>query len=379
MKKVALLRNDDLCYGSLIFYLERIDETLKKFGIHTVMIDCIDEAFMTTKWDAVIGINQETLSVRIESGEFLFDFLQCPLIALIVDSPYHHDRLLRAHPENLHLICVDEGHVEYSQKYYGPFQSVEMGYVLGSWMEPIQYDKRTIEVLFTGTRANIEEIQDKVQAYPQKWVRDLFEYLVSEGMVCPDITTEKLVLYYFAQRGMQISKEDYKRAMATAGTYAEFYLRGYYRERILSVLAQAGIRTTVVGDGWEQLAAKYPEYLILQQSVDFSKTAELMANAKIVLNVMPWFKDGLHERVATSMHNGAVCVTDRSSYIDTHFVDGEELVLYDLARLQDLPDKIKNLLEHPTYAAGVAEKGRRKAQNLYTWEKMIEEKILKKI
>jgi len=376
MKKVALLKNDEICYSSLIYYQERIGEALEHFGIETEMIECIDEAFMETKWDAVIGINQETLSVRLEDGAFLFDFLECPLFVLIVDSPYHHDRLLRAHPENLHLICVDEGHVEYSQKYYGPFKSAEMGYVLGSWMEPVPYDERKTAVLFTGTKGDIEGIQNKVKSHPQKWVWQLFEYLVGEGKIRPNITTEKQVLYYFAQRGMQISKEDFKLAMATAGTYAEFYLRGYYREQIISGLLDAGIRITVVGDGWDEFAAKHPNNLTLCKSVNFSKTAELMANAKIVLNVMPWFKDGLHERIATSMHNGAVCVTDGSSYINTHFTDGEDIVLYNLAQLDALPCKIKELLNNPEMAAVVAENGRKKAQNTYTWEKLIEDRFL---
>lgn len=376
MKKVALLKNDEICYGSLIYYLEQIGDALNSFGVETEVVECIDEAFVTQKWDGVIGINQETLSVQLEDGAFLFDFLQCPILALIVDSPYHHDRLLRAHPNNMHLICVDRGHVDYAQTYYGSFQSVEMGYVLGSIGEPIPYNERTIDVLFTGTRADIEGICSKVQAHPQKWVRELFEYLVAAGMSCPNIATEKQVLYYFSKLGMQISKEDYKLAMATAGTYAEFYLRGYYRERILSTLLDSSIPVTVVGDGWNGFAKRHPNNLTLYKSVDFSETAEFMTNAKIVLNVMPWFKDGLHERVPTSMHNGAVCVTDKSSYIEEYFTDGEELVLYDLARLDELPGKIAMLLERPQTAEKIAENGRKKAQNCYTWREMVKERIL---
>lgn len=59
------------------------------------------------------------MSAQFDNGEFIFDYLGCPIFALIVDPPYHHDRLLRAHPQNMHLICLDEGHVAYSEAFPG--------------------------------------------------------------------------------------------------------------------------------------------------------------------------------------------------------------------------------------------------------------------
>lgn len=377
--KAALLQNDEICYGSLGYFLKQIESSLNRQGIQTEVVTEIDDSFMENTWAAVIGINQETLSARLENGDFVFDYLNCPLFCMIVDPPWHHDRILRTHPHNMHLICMDEGHAIYGQTYYGPFQSVKMGYVLGGWQESVSWKDREIDVLFTGTHTDLEEIRNKVYRYSQTWVRELFEYLIESGRLCPRLSTEKAMQFYFNREGMKLSREDFKMAMAICGTYAEFYLRGYYRERVIETLLDAGIPLNVVGNGWEKFGQRYPHNLVLGDSVDFSETAGLTAHAKIALNVMPWFKDGLHDRIPTAMYNKAVCVTDSSSYIDTHFQDGKDIVLYDLEQLNALPDKVRNLLKQPELAEEIADNGYLNAQQNYTWDKMVAECIVSHI
>lgn len=71
------------------------------------------------------------------------------------------------------------------------------------------------------------------------------------------------------------------------------------------------------------------------------------ADVKISLNIMPWFKDGFQERIAAAMLSGTVSVTDESIYIRENFTDGKEQVLYSLKNLEELPVKVKWLLEPP--------------------------------
>lgn len=374
--KIALLKNNEICYSSLLFFLGEIEKALQHFGCETVVTDSIDDAFFAQKWDAVIGINQEILSYQMENGDFLFDYLRCPIFAIIVDPPYHHDKLLRVHSPNLHLICLDEGHVQYSKEYYGTFKNVEMGYLLGAVQEAIPYEEREIDILFSGTLSDRKKIREKVLAFNQAWAQQLFDYVVEEGKCHPNQTMEQQVIHYFKQQGMNISKEDFKLAMAMVGTYAEHYLRADYRARIIETLLCTGIHVTVVGDGWQELKEKYPDCLDLRKSVELSQVAVLTANAKIALNIMPWFKDGLHDRIPTSMHNGAVCLTDGSSYIKKHFEDGKNIVLYDLAKLENLPGIVQNLLQDSTRTKQIAQNGLEIAEAEYTWEKLVVDHIL---
>ena len=50
---------------------------------------------------------------------------------------------------------------------------------------------------------------------------------------------------------------------------------------------------------------------------------------------MPWFKNGIHDRIFNSCLNGAVSLSDSSIYIDELFTDRQNIILYDLNMLRD--------------------------------------------
>ena len=94
---------------------------------------------------------------------------------------------------------------------------------------------------------------------------------------------------------------------------------------------------------------------------------EAIQNAKISLNVMPWFRDGTHDRIFTAMLQKTVSVTDESRYLQKHFTDEKELLFYSLTETEALPQRLKRLLAHPEEMEAIAEKGFEKASREYTW------------
>ena len=60
-----------------------------------------------------------------------------------------------------------------------------------------------------------------------------------------------------------------------------------------------------------------------------------MNRAKITLNVMPWFKNGAHDRVFNAMLNGSVSLTDGSVYLDDEVLCDDNCIKYDLKMLRD--------------------------------------------
>ena len=85
------------------------------------------------------------------------------------------------------------------------------------------------------------------------------------------------------------------------------------------------------------------------------------------MNVMPWFKDGAHDRVFNSMLNGAVCVSDGSRYMDEILEDGKDYIKYDLAALTELPGKIEELLVNRDQWERIVASGYKKAADGHTW------------
>ncbi len=92
-----------------------------------------------------------------------------------------------------------------------------------------------------------------------------------------------------------------------------------------------------------------------------------MADARINLNVMPWFKAGAHDRIFNTLLRRSLPLTDPSSWLAEHFTDGVDLVFYDLDHLERLPDLAGRLLTDPAKAEGIIQKGYEKVSRGLTW------------
>ena len=91
-----------------------------------------------------------------------------------------------------------------------------------------------------------------------------------------------------------------------------------------------------------------------------------------MLNCMPWFKDGSHERIYNAMLNGAICVTDESKYLKEQFIHGQNIVFYELNDIPSLVENIKYLLSHSEVAEKIALKGYCIAHERDTWERRLD-------
>ena len=74
------------------------------------------------------------------------------------------------------------------------------------------------------------------------------------------------------------------------------------------------------------------------------------------------------------MLNSSAVLTDRSTWLTSHFRDGEQLFFYDGTRdrLQTLPDQVSSLLSSEDRIRRVAAAGKKEAFLRHTWEKRCE-------
>ena len=93
-----------------------------------------------------------------------------------------------------------------------------------------------------------------------------------------------------------------------------------------------------------------------------------MRRAKVSVNIMPWFKDGAHDRIFNAMLQGCVTVTDSSRYLDEIIHDGQDFVKFTLEQREAISQKVQNLLDHPDTAATIAKKGYLLTSQHHTWE-----------
>ena len=123
----------------------------------------------------------------------------------------------------------------------------------------------------------------------------------------------------------------------------------------------------VYGNGWEEFAdSNTRSKLVINGPIGFQEIQDLMCEAKIVLNVLPAFTDGAHERVFTSMLAGAVCLSDENRYLASNFRDGEDILLYSLKDGGHV-QRVAQLLDSPALLQDIADRGKKVALEKHTW------------
>ena len=304
--------------------------------------------------------------------EYLLDMYGCPFIHFIVDPPYQFHESLQSQMKNQYFVFLDTGHEKYYKQYCAPCKNITIGYLLGPVGKTIPFMDRNIDILHAGSVYDIHSLYEAfTRADVPDMIRELYVFLIEYGKNQPQSRTVDLINNWLSDHGLDKEKEECWTSLMQVASQSERYLRSYYRIKIINTLLEAGLKVHVAGNGWERYFPKHSDNLVLEGPVPYEQTGELTAHAKILLNVMPWFKDGFHDRIPTAMLNKSVCLTDSSSYIDAHFRNGQDIVLYNLNKLEELPPKCQWLLDHPEESMCIVDAGYQKVSMEYTWEKLI--------
>ena len=165
---------------------------------------------------------------------------------------------------------------------------------------------------------------------------------------------------------VQVTEAELKETMPSI-TFIDLYVRHVRRRDVVRALVDAGIKVHVFGGKWNEMECAHPENLINEDARDSQGCLEAISEAKISLNVMPWFKEGAHDRIYNSMLNGAVSLTDSNSYLDGILKDGENCRVYPATELSRLPGIVEEILKNPDQAQKIADAGFRMANAGQTW------------
>ena len=145
-------------------------------------------------------------------------------------------------------------------------------------------------------------------------------------------------------------------------------------KQVVKVLADSGFELYLLGRGWENHPSIHcPNIHRIDDRIPYGQTLAYMADAKINLNVMPWFKAGTHDRIFNILLQHSLPLTDSSSWIDENFTDGVDIQLYDLKALDRLPHITRQLLSDPVRTWEMIEKGYEKAAEQFTWKQCAEQ------
>lgn len=304
-----------------------------------------------------------------ENGRSMWDALDIPSYNIVVDHPMYYHHFLEKVPKNYHHVSIDRNHDKYMQRFFPEIERTPFLPLAGTKLYPnksnVPIEFRKYEVMMVGNYCApktfekfITRIDDEYTAFYYGMIDDL--------LANPDRTVEAVAEAHLRDELNEVPEDELKKALA-AVTFIDLYVRYTIRSRAMQELVDGGIKVHVFGDGWERLKCKHPENLIVMNNLDSVGCLKKLCQTKISLNVMPWFKDGAHDRIFNSMLNGAVCLTDSSVYLDSILHDDTDCSIYSLAQMDRLPEIAGALLANPDKMQSIADEGYKLAQAGHTW------------
>lgn len=338
------------------------------------------------------GLEKEA-GVYREGIGYLWDTYHIPCYNIAADHPYFYDDRLKDLPEKYRHISIDRRQKAYFEEFYPEYVSRGFLPLAGTGLRQGEDEAKTgkagaqgaaVETGETGAQGAAEQaascydviltgnytklsffepyinwINEEYAAFYQGIIDDLLEH--------PACTVEEVALAH-CEREMGKEPNDQLRIALHKMIFIDLYVRNYWRGKAVRTLVNAGIPVHVVGKGWEELEdVRQPECLKLHPQTDSVTCLGMLADAKVSLNVMPWFKDGAHDRVFNSILNGAVCVTDPSRYLEEELHEGEGVCYVALQDMDALPEKVKDLLQDDSGRNEIVRRGRAIVEQKHTW------------
>ena len=336
---------------------------------------------------------EKEAGVYREGIGYLWDTYHIPCYNIAADHPYFYDDRLKDLPEKYRHISIDRRQKAYFEEFYPEYVSRGFLPLAGTGLRQGEDEAKTGKAGAQGTAVETEEAGaqgDAEQAAPCydviltgnytklsffepyiNWINEeyaaFYRGIIDDLLEHPACTVEEVALAH-CEREMGKESNDQLRIALHKMIFIDLYVRNYWRGKAVRTLVNAGIPVHVVGKGWEELEdVRHPECLKLHPQTDSVTCLEMLADAKVSLNVMPWFKDGAHDRVFNSILNGAVCVTDPSCYLEEELHEGEGVCYVALQDMDALPEKVKDLLQNDSGRNEIVRRGRAIVEQKHTW------------
>lgn len=372
MKKIVIFESQ---IDSLRRFAILMSEGFRKIGYQVLLTDMKNTRdtakrvyeFAEYGNTAALFFNQTGLNLLSEKGTSIWNDLDVDCYNYIVDHPMYYHAAIIFPVRHLTFLCVDKYHQQYIERFYpGQVRSffLPLAGIRGA-KETVPFEERSMDILFTGEYMIDNNIELHLHGF-DKGVRQL--WLACYELLCKKtyLTLEQGLEYCLREKGLELPEEDLRDTIRLFQDM-DGMLRSRMRAEVVRTLANAGIKVHVYGGGWHFLNCKQ-ENLIIHDRIPFDETIPLIADARITLNVMPWFKYGAHDRIYSAMLNEGVSLTDSSEYLNQGLTDGREVLFYSLEHLEELPEKVEYYLQHPAELKEIAHRGNLYAKDTQTWQ-----------
>lgn len=372
LQSILIYKTNDTCYNILNVFAEQLADALLACGQRVEIFDVQKEGnsaltqFIGRKFKAIIGIQTYVFSIMMQDNMTnLHDLIEGPKYNMILDHPAWLKEHFANAPKNYHLLIHDRNYLAFADRY---FTNIGRNYHFspaGIQADRIISDQKKYDISFIGTYHDYRERLNIIRTYgrPQRF---LINRYMTKMKHSPNMPAEEAFLQVLDDYGLQVSDMDFLDLFYESRQVC-FAIMCYYREKIVSTLLNNGIQIHVFGESWEKAPFSRHKNLVRHSSLTPEESLGVMSLSKISLNIMSWHKDGFTERIANAMLASSVVLSDRSTYLSEEFEEGEEIVLFDLEKIDELPELVRQLLKDNGKLKRIAAAGYEKAGQRHLW------------
>ena len=348
---------DNTCAGVLAGFASSLAEELVDLGQAVITTDgkygeydsIPTEKLLNQLYKAIIGFQSSAFAKPMLQG------MNGKKVQFEFDDPVFLHVFFANHVKDTYVLCQDGNYADFIKRYFSIPNSVQFppgGTVIDNLPGEKIYD-----ITFVG---NYEPLQECI--YEDEFEKGFYEYMITQT----DATFEQGMREYLHMQGIVYEDNELLDYLQKTRKVCQNVL---HRERhvMIEKIVSSGIKLHVFSENWNMYQGKGRENLVIHPKIYGEEPYRVWAQSKIGLNVMRGHKAGMTERIANIMLCGACCLSDETVYLREHFTDGEDIVLFKRTELDELPGKIRYLLEHDEERERIAAAGCEKAIKEHTW------------
>lgn len=376
IERICLIVNFNL-YESKRYFTKHLSNALKRKGVNTIIIDA-NQSILSSETIQTIRNFAPNYTCSFNSfeslsgGGYLWDYLKIPHISFLVDPSFYSTSLTKSAYSI--LTCVDRSDCKAIES--SGFEKVFF------WPHAVEKElgnektaNKPYDVVFLGSCYDYENIRTAWQEGSSKKYGQVLDNAIDIVFSDESASLAEALVASWNASGLDPQGVDF----AQLYTYLDSYTRGFDRIELIRSIKDAKVH--VFGDlatenavgimGWKHYLAA-SRNVTVHPPVLFEEGLNILKKSKIVLNSMPFFRDGSHERIFTGFACGCLPITSESKYLREQFVPGKELLFYSASARKDVNGLLNDWLIDERKREDAATLGREKVMQHHTWDNRAE-------
>lgn len=369
-RRILFIRNLGTQYDILHTFFDSFKAALERQGavVQSVLANDNDISPLLDKIyelqpHFLLGLN----GPQNTEGMLANDFMNIPLVCWIVDSSSHYEGLSKS--KTVITIFTDQKSAD-TMRQRGAAHSLHLPHAFNPAILTDPAAPRRYPIVFTGTAMDPKVYVKRFESkFPPEAVQALLN-AANDVLSIPGLsfqTAFAAVAKQHSDHFHPLSKKQLNKCLLDF----EYYIRALDRVRLLNALKDYPVHifgSSADESSWENLLEIKNGHYTLHPGVPFLEVVKIMQQAEIVLNSCPSFKYGAHERIFYGIGAGAAVLTNRTPWIESHFTEGHDILLYDSQFPEKTASLIGKVLSNNNFRISMVRAGQAKILKEHTWD-----------